>query len=78
MSNTNTTNAEVATVQDGNVSPAVRVFSILEKANGASAHIRIDGALKIGSYFPTVWGRLKVLGNYSETYETARTEPFGV
>jgi hypothetical protein len=60
------------------ISPAVRVFSILEKVNGASAHIRIDGALKIGSYFPTVWGRLKVLGNYSETYETARTEPFGV
>ena len=65
-------------IQTKFISPAVRVFSILEKANGASAHIRIDGALKIGSYFPTVWGRLKVLGNYSEVYESARTEPYGV
>jgi len=68
----------VTASQDKFRSPAVRVFSILEKANGASAHIRIDEKLKIGSYFPTMWGKLKVLGNYSEVYETARTEPYGV
>jgi len=71
----NTTTAENGL---GFISPSTRTFSILEKAKGASASIRIDGTLPIGSLFPTMWGKLRVIGNYVETYETAETEPYGV
>ena len=71
----NTTTAENGS---GFISPSVRTFSTLEKADGATANIRIEGTLPIGSLFPTMWGKLKVVGNYVEYYETAQTEPYGV
>ena len=79
MQNT-TQNSETGTdkVSRNFISPANRKYSLLEKAHGATHHIRIDGWLPVGLPMTTQWGPCKVIGNYLEIYESAITEPHGI
>lgn len=79
MQNTHTS-AETGTAQASHnfIAPAKRKYSLLEKAHGATHHIRIDGWLPVGLPIATLWGPCKVIGNYLEIYESATTEPYGV